>query len=188
MRKRSKDGKEKLKTIRSILAIAVLQVPSAATIAAAEIPYPAALEAAAVQGKGISAHNREALAIGNGDLNAVLREREGSLCLRVAKARLSMPEAVSDLRDYYKPLAQPNGLFCWPKDKDACFTRLRAEGGFLVTARQKGGNVVKLEITSTVGGKLRVLNPWTDNIVDRDTAPGETVKLSPDNLRQSKGA
>ena len=69
----------------------------------------------------------------------------------------------------------------WPKDKDTGFTKLRARGGFLVTAEQKGGKVVKLEITSTVGGKLRVLNPWTDKIVERETTPGEKVILSPNN-------
>ena len=139
-----------------------------------------------------------------------------TVMLSVAKARLSMPEAVSDLRDYYQPLVQSNGMFywplhgyylaesvgvaagisefllqsvkhtirvfpCWPKDKDASYTNLRAQGGFLVTAEQKGGKVVKLEITSTVGGKLRVLNPWTDKIVERQTTLGETVRLSPNN-------
>jgi hypothetical protein len=37
-----------------------------------------------------------------------------TVMLSVAKARLSMPEAVSDLRDCYQPLAQPNGMFYWP--------------------------------------------------------------------------
>lgn len=135
-----------------------------------------------------------------------------TVMLSVAKARLSMPEAVSDLRGYYKPLVQANGMFywplhgfylaesvgiaagisefllqsvdntirvfpCWPKDKDASFTHLRAQGGFLVTAEQKDGKVVKLEITSTVGGKLRLLNPWTNKIVEQETKPGERVKL-----------
>ena len=49
---------------------------------------------------------------------------------------------------------------CWPKDQDARFTDLRAQGGFLVSAEQKGREVVKLEIVSTVGGKLRVVSPW----------------------------
>ena len=30
---------------------------------------------------------------------------------------------------------------CWPKDKDAKFTDLRAQGGFLVSAEQKGGKI-----------------------------------------------
>ena len=48
----------------------------------------------------------------------------------------------------------------WPKDRDASVVDLRAQGGFLVSAEQKGGEVVKLEIESTVGGTLRVLSPW----------------------------
>ncbi len=48
----------------------------------------------------------------------------------------------------------------WPKDKDAKFSRLRGQGGFLVSAEQKGGEGVGLEITSTVGGTLRLVSPW----------------------------
>ena len=133
-----------------------------------------------------------------------------TVMLSVAKARLSMPEALSDLRDYYQPLVQPNGMFywplhgfylaesvgvaagisefllqsvdntirvfpCWPKEQDAAFTNLRAQGGFLVTAEQKAGQITKLEITSTVGGKLRLLNPWTGKIVEQETKPQQTV-------------
>ena len=63
----------------------------------------------------------------------------------------------------------------WPTDKDASFDNLRAQGGFLVTAEQKAGKIVKLEITSTVGGKLRLLNPWTNRIVERETRPGNKL-------------
>jgi hypothetical protein len=133
--------------------------------------------------------------------------------LSVAKARFSMPEATEDLRRYYRPEVQPNGMFhwpmhgfylsesvgiaaaiseflvesvdnvirvfpCWPKEKDAAFANLRAQGGFLVSARQKAGTVVKLEIASTVGGKLRLLSPWTGTLIERDTRPGEILKLS----------
>jgi hypothetical protein len=136
-----------------------------------------------------------------------------TVMLSVAKARLSMPEAVSELRDYYQPQVQPNGMFywpmhgyylaesvgvaagisefllqsvdntirvfpCWPKEKDAAFTRLRAQGGFLVTAEQRAGQVVKLEITATVGGKLRLLDPWTGKIVEQETHPNQTVVLT----------
>jgi hypothetical protein len=125
-----------------------------------------------------------------------------------------MPGACDDLRNYYKPLAQPNGLFfvpdcgfylvesvgisaaisefllqsvdntirvfpAWPKTKDASFTNLRAQGGFLVSAEQKDGQIVKLEITATVGGKLRVLNPWTGNLDERDLAAGKTLRMNP---------
>ena len=68
---------------------------------------------------------------------------------------------------------------CWPKDKDASFTHLRAQGGFLVTAEQRAGKITKLEITSTVGGKLRLLDPWTGKFVERETKPGETIRSTP---------
>jgi alpha-L-fucosidase 2 len=67
----------------------------------------------------------------------------------------------------------------WPKDKDASFTRLRARGGFLVTAEQKAGKITQLEITSTVGGKLRLLDPWMGRIVEHATKPGQTIRRKP---------
>jgi len=137
-----------------------------------------------------------------------------TVMLSVAKARLSMTEAISDLRNYYKPLAQPNGMFywpmhgyylsesvgiaagisefllqsveniirvfpAWPKEGDASFTNLRAQGGFLVSAEQKAGKVVKLEITSTVGGKLRLLDPQTGKLIERDTRPNDKLAIIP---------
>jgi hypothetical protein len=134
----------------------------------------------------------------------------------VAKARLSMPDALDDARNYYKPLVQRNGMFfwpmhgyylsesvgiaamisefllqsvdntirvfpCWPKDKDARFTDLRAQGGFLVSAEQKDGKVTKLEITSTAGGKLRWLDPWSRKVLERKTQSGEKLLL-PENV------
>lgn len=56
----------------------------------------------------------------------------------------------------------------WPKTLDGKFADLSAEGGFLVSAEQKDGQVVKLDITSTAGGRLQVLNPW----------PGKTVRIN----------
>jgi hypothetical protein len=137
-----------------------------------------------------------------------------TIMLSVAKARLSMLEAVDDARNHYRPPLQPNGMFfwqahgyylaesvgiaamisefllqsvddtlrifpCWPKEKDAAFTRLRAQGGFLVSAEQKAGKTTRLEIVSTVGGKLRLLDPWTQKTVERDTKPGERIEMSP---------
>lgn len=115
----------------------------------------------------------------------------------IAKARLSMPQAVDDAKEWFVSRELPNGFFvwqghahgtfmtemvgiaglineymlqsvqnkirvfpCWPSDKDAKFTRLRAQGGFLVSAEQKNGRVVSLAIDSTVGGKLSLLSPW----------------------------
>jgi hypothetical protein len=133
----------------------------------------------------------------------------------IAKARLSMPEAVADTKAWFKSRELPNGLFvwqghghgtfmpesigvaaivteflmqsvgdtirvfpCWPSEQDAKFTNLRAQGGFLVSAEQKNGKVTKLEITSTVGGTLRLLNPWTGKIVERATQPGQRLAFS----------
>jgi hypothetical protein len=67
----------------------------------------------------------------------------------------------------------------WPKDQDASFTNLRAQGGFLVSAEQKDGTVVRLDITSTVGGKLRLINPWTGKREERETRAGEKVAVAP---------
>ena len=67
----------------------------------------------------------------------------------------------------------------WPKEKDAKFTSLRAQGGFLVSAEQSRGKVTKLEITSTVGGKLRLLHPWTGTLVEHQTKPGQQLEIKP---------
>jgi hypothetical protein len=65
----------------------------------------------------------------------------------------------------------------WPKDKDGRFTRLRARGGFLVTAAQKAGAITQLEIVSTVGGPLRLLNPWSGKLTEHATLPGQRLTL-----------
>jgi len=133
----------------------------------------------------------------------------------IAKARLSMPEAVPDTKAWFKTRELPNGLFvwqghghgtfmpesigvaaivteflmqsvgntirvfpCWPKEQNAKFANLRAQGGFLVSAEQTDGIVTKLEITSTVGGTLRLLSPWTGKIVERATQPGQKLAFT----------
>jgi hypothetical protein len=76
----------------------------------------------------------------------------------------------------------------WPKEHDAEFADLRAQGGFLVSAEQKDGEVVKFTVTSTVGGTLRLQSPWgavrangkaltpdARGIVTLDTRPDEQV-------------
>ena len=67
----------------------------------------------------------------------------------------------------------------WPKEHDAKFANLRAQGGFLVSAEQKAGKVAKLHLTSTVGGRLRLLNPWTGQLAERETKPGESLDITP---------
>lgn len=129
----------------------------------------------------------------------------------IAKARLSMPEAVENSKKWFLSRELPNGLFvwqghqhgtymgemngipgminefliqsvqgkirlfpCWPKDKDASFSNLRCENGFLVSAEQKQGKITRLEITSTVGGKLCLLSPW------------KTISLNGKTLKQNE--
>ncbi|NQU21221.1 MAG: hypothetical protein HQ567_08060 [Candidatus Nealsonbacteria bacterium] len=84
----------------------------------------------------------------------------------------------------------------WPKDRDAAFCRLRAQGGFIVSAKQADGKVTNLEITSTVGGALRLLSQWptivahdddgtsrqlrsdTRGVVEIPTTPGQRIVFS----------
>jgi hypothetical protein len=65
----------------------------------------------------------------------------------------------------------------WPKEKAAKFSHLRAQGGFLVSAEQADGKCTRLEITSTVGGRLQLVSPWAGVKVKR--AGGEAA-LRPD--------
>jgi hypothetical protein len=80
----------------------------------------------------------------------------------------------------------------WPQDQDARFTRLRAQGGFLVSAELRKGEVARLEITSTAGGPARLLSPWPGvkingrpaapdprGVVEWPTRPGEQFVLAP---------
>jgi hypothetical protein len=116
--------------------------------------------------------------------------------LNVARARLSMPEAVERAKAFFLPRELPNGFIrmpwahgtfmqetiglvglvnefllqsvenkirlfpCWPEDKDARFSRLRAQGGFIVSAEFKGGRVVSARVESVSNRKLRILSPW----------------------------
>ncbi|MBM3999985.1 MAG: hypothetical protein FJ297_10685 [Planctomycetes bacterium] len=49
----------------------------------------------------------------------------------------------------------------WPLDRRARFRRLRAQGGFLVSASCADGRVEAVSIESTVGGRLRFRSPWS---------------------------
>ena len=71
----------------------------------------------------------------------------------------------------------------WPREKAARFANLRAQGGFLVSAEQADGRVREVGITSSVGGRLRLLSPWPSLGVRRG-AGGEVTPLKPD----SRGA
>jgi alpha-L-fucosidase 2 len=84
----------------------------------------------------------------------------------------------------------------WPKDKDAQFWTLRAEGAFLVSSQLKDGTVQFVKILSEKGRDCTIVNPWPgkkivvysngkkidtlkgDRVVLKTTA-GETVVLGP---------
>jgi len=126
----------------------------------------------------------------------------------IAKARLSMLEAVDDAHTWFKSRELPNGLFvwqghahgtfmpesigvvgliddfllqsvgdtirvfpCWPAERDAEFTRLRSQGGFLVSAERVGGEVRHVTIDATVAGPLRLLSPWKTIAVNGQRSP-----------------
>jgi hypothetical protein len=82
----------------------------------------------------------------------------------------------------------------WPLEKDAEFHNLRAIGAFLVSATLKNKKVEKIQVTSEVGGVLRMILPWNNggavstrsgnksfssSIVDMQTAKGETIVFQP---------
>jgi hypothetical protein len=64
----------------------------------------------------------------------------------------------------------------WPKDKPAQFYSLRTQGGFLVSAVMADGGVRHVAVTSTVGGRLRLLSPWRQtNVARNGTSEALTV-------------
>jgi alpha-L-fucosidase 2 len=61
--------------------------------------------------------------------------------------------------------------------RDAEFATLRAEGGFLVSARRKDGRTTRIEIQSERGGVTRVASPRDGSPVEVRLRPGETRVL-----------
>lgn len=64
----------------------------------------------------------------------------------------------------------------WPTSKDASFANLRTEGGFLVSATMKQGEVKEIRIESTAGGKLTFLNIFNAKPVV--TINGKSIEVS----------
>jgi alpha-L-fucosidase 2 len=67
----------------------------------------------------------------------------------------------------------------WPKDVDARFESLRAEGAFLVTAAWSKGQVTELSIRSEKGAPCTLYAPWLTGIRVRDAA-GNAVAVTAD--------
>ena len=84
----------------------------------------------------------------------------------------------------------------WPRDKEALFSQLRAEGAFLVSSELKEGIVTYISVFSEQGRPLNLVNPWkgkkvsletdgTDkkvfegDIIRIETEPGKTYRFIP---------
>jgi len=69
----------------------------------------------------------------------------------------------------------------WPADQDAAFENLRAQGAFLVSAERPANSAVGLvTVHATVGGTLRIVNPWP-------SAPQATRNGTPATLTDEGG-
>ncbi len=84
-----------------------------------------------------------------------------------------MVQSVGDVIRLFPALA-PKGT--------ASFRDLRTQGGFVVSASCDARSVRSLEITSTVGGALRLVSPWS-SIEVRRAGKGDYESLTPDAAR-----
>jgi hypothetical protein len=137
-----------------------------------------------------------------------------NVIFNIAKARLSMNEAVDESKKWFMSRELPNGLFkwqghahgtfmgemigiaglinefllqsvrnkirlfpCWPVHKDAKFSRLRAQGGFIVSAEFTEGRVASAIIESTTENQLQLLSPWKTIYVN-----GNKADINPEGL------
>lgn len=66
--------------------------------------------------------------------------------------------------------------------REASFDKMRAIGGFLVSANYQNGKVQSITIQSEKGGILKVLNPFTGQIEERQTQSGEVIKITPNTI------
>ena len=62
--------------------------------------------------------------------------------------------------------------------EQASFHGLRARGAFIIDADYDGGRVQKVVIRSEKGGPLKVLNPFTGQVEERSTQPGDIIELN----------
>jgi len=61
---------------------------------------------------------------------------------------------------------------------DASFQTLRAQGGFLVSAKRAKGKVVHLAVESTAGGELRLESPWPTLSLSRNDSDWEKADMN----------
>ena len=68
------------------------------------------------------------------------------------------------------------GRFCRQALADASFETLRADGAFLVSARQSGGTVEVVRVFSEKGSLLRMVNPFAVALVTRGDGSQQEVR------------
>jgi hypothetical protein len=68
----------------------------------------------------------------------------------------------------------------WPATKDAKYKRLRAQGGFLVSAEMSNGVIGDITVQSTAGGSAKLVSPWPAIWVK--SQDGTSQKLIPDSV------
>jgi alpha-L-fucosidase 2 len=81
---------------------------------------------------------------------------------------------------------------CWPANQNASFTGLRAQGGFVVSAGFKDGQVTSATIESSAGRELCLLSPWktvyvngrkcdiaASGLVTMQTKKGQVFRFTP---------
>lgn len=62
--------------------------------------------------------------------------------------------------------------------QDASFRDMRAIGAFLVSASYKEGKVERIEVRSEKGGTVKVFNPFTRKVVEKQMKAGEIVEIT----------
>lgn len=55
---------------------------------------------------------------------------------------------------------------------------MRAMGAFIVSADYKEGKVSKVVVRSEKGGKLKIFNPFTNKVEEKEMKAGETIVFS----------
>jgi hypothetical protein len=63
----------------------------------------------------------------------------------------------------------------WPLEKQARFTKLRAQGGFLVSSECSKGKISYIKVVSTAGGTMSLLNPWDKARVFKNNRPTDFI-------------
>ena len=66
-----------------------------------------------------------------------------------------------------------------PQDwKNVAFKQLRAQGAFVISAEQKEGKTVSVEVVSEKGKDLLMVSPFDSTLIRRKTQPGERIVLT----------